>query len=110
MKDPRLGEALWEEWEGEYYERQHPSSTVYFTIEHVDVDNEVVRKALAYALQRDGVAISLGNGFKMLEDSLVFHLYTGELDGECLATCSPEGVSKYGDKLENIQETTFVEF
>lgn len=110
MKDPRLGEALWEEWEGEYYQKQSPSNNVYYTIEHIDITNEVIRKALAYALQRDGVAASLAEGFRFLEESTSSHVYIGQLDDEYLVICSPDGVTKYGDKVENIKQATFIEF
>jgi hypothetical protein len=110
MKDLRIGESLWEEWDGEYYEKSAPYHQVYFTIEHVDVNNEVVRKALVYAMQRDGVAISLAEGFRLIENCRESHLFSGVLDGESFAVCSSDGKTKYGDLLEEVKETTFIEF
>ena len=59
MKDVRIGEHLWSEWDGEGYQNLLECGVVYYTLEHIDLENELVRRGLASALQRDGVAYSL---------------------------------------------------
>ena len=68
MKDSRVGELLWKEWTGDGFDCTFDVSAVFFTDDHVDLENDVVRRALASALQRDGISISLGNGFQSIED------------------------------------------
>ena len=52
-----MGELLWKEWTGEGYEPLHEYSVTFFTEDHIDLENELIRRALASALQRDGVAV-----------------------------------------------------
>ena len=66
MKDSRVGELLWKEWTGEGYEPLHEYSVTFFTEDHIDLENDLIRRALASALQRDGVSVSLGNGLSIL--------------------------------------------
>lgn len=110
MKDKRPGEQLWLEWEGEGYSPLKDSPTIYYTFGTVDVTNEVVRRALASALQRDGVAFSLGDGFKILEKSVIDYVHCGLLEGELRhIVCSQDGETRSGDFVENAQEITLIE-
>lgn len=110
MKDKRPGEELWLEWDGEGYFSTKDNSIFYYTFGIVDMDNEIVRRALASALQRDGVVVSLGEGFKVLEKSVTNYTYCGLLDEELsYIVCSQNGETKYGDFVEKPMETTFIE-
>lgn len=110
MKDSRIGETLWSEWSGEGYYAQDDAALVFFTNEHVDVENEVVRRALASALQRDGSVHSLGEGYAKLDDAKVATGYAGEIDGEReLTACSIDGETSQGDYVEDVLRVTWVE-
>lgn len=111
MKNDRIGEHLWSEWDGELYESQKDSSFIYYTEEHVDVDNDIVKRALASALQRDGVVDSLGQGFREIESGEIIYGWAGYLDDErTMIVCDEFGETYYGDILDNIIEITFIEF
>ena len=45
MKDQRPGESLWEEWQGLGYDSKVDSSVIYYTFEHIDLENDLVRRA-----------------------------------------------------------------
>ncbi len=110
MKDKRPGEHLWMEWDGSGYFPSKIEPTIYYTFESVDTTNEIVRRALASALQRDGVAFSLGHAFKLLETSVVEYSHCGLLEGEHLyIVCSPDGETRYGDFVEKPFEITLIE-
>jgi hypothetical protein len=106
MKDSRLGECLWYEWTGEELDS---SNLVFFTEDHVDLENEIVRRALASSLQRDGSADSLGEGFKLIEGSSFDHTYAGEIDGETYYTiCDEDGQTRDGDFVDSVVKVTLV--
>lgn len=110
MKDSRVGECLWVEWSGEGFVPFRPSSIVFFTHEHIDLEIDLIKRALASSLQRDGIAISLGEGYRMAESGLVTHGYCGYVDGEIyLTACSETGETDEGDTVDEILETTWVE-
>ncbi|NDF98569.1 MAG: hypothetical protein EB101_06535 [Chitinophagia bacterium] len=110
MKDSRIGELLWKEWTGDGFDPQLNDSVVFFTDEHVDLENEIVRRALASALQRDGISISLGNGFQSLESSSITYGYAGEVDGDIdLSVCDEAGETPYGDAVDTVIPITWVE-
>lgn len=101
MRDSRIGEQLWHEWPLD--------DCSYATIEHVDLDNEIVRKALASALQRDGVAESLGAAFKMLDTAEVLLCYAGYVDGaDEMTICTESGETDLGDDVETVYPLTLV--
>ena len=78
--------------------------------EIVDTTNEVVRRALASALQRDGLVHSLGDGFRLLENCVVDYMHCGYLEGELqYIVCSSEGETRYGDFVEKPLEITLIE-
>lgn len=110
MKDSRVGELLWKEWTGDGFDPQFEESVVFFTDEHVDLENEIVRRALASALQRDGISISLGNGFQSLENANITLGYAGEVDEDIdLSVCDENGETPYGDSVDEIVPITWVE-
>lgn len=59
------------EWEGNNLPQENPESVVYYTHTWVDLDIEVVRRALASALQRSGSVEGLGDAFRSLETARI---------------------------------------
>lgn len=109
MRDVRTGECLWSEWTG--FGVPAGASTVFYTHEHVDVENDVVRRALASALQRDGSAVSLGDGFRAVESAQVVCGYAGFVDGEIdLSVCDEFGETREGDEVDEVLPITWVTF
>lgn len=110
MKDERHGESLWEEWQGNNYDQRVVSSVIYYTLEHVDIEHELVRRALASALQRDGVAYSLADGFSLIDKTYAVHGWLGVLDGENEYTvCDEYGETEYADLVDSIYPATWIE-
>lgn len=113
MKHARLGESLWNEWDGAHYEKNLSSdSFVLFTEDHVDVEHETVKRALASALQRFGMFDSLGQAYSAIESrsTFVFKGYSGYVDGDnFLSKCDEIGFTYLGDEVENVLSTTWVE-
>ena len=110
MKDSRIGESLWSIWDGEGYTQGFPDSTIYYTEDHVDIEEDVVKRALASSIQRDGLSFSLGTSFRMVETSIVSHGWVGALEGERhLEICDPQGETYSGEQLDAVVEVTFVE-
>jgi hypothetical protein len=109
-KDSRPGECLWQEWTGDGFTAAKPDAVVFYTSEHVDVENEIVRRALASALQRDGSVISLGQGFASIDNGTVSQGYAGEVSGSRdLSVCDENGETSYGDIVDNLTQVTWVE-
>lgn len=109
MKDSRIGECLWSEWTGEDHEYVSNGELLFYTEEHVDVEHEVVRRALASALQRDGSATSLGEGFKLVENAESFFVHAGVIDGDTIYTiCDEYGETRGGDCVEDVKKITIV--
>ena len=113
MKDSRPGESLWDEWLGSGYSNFLESSDtfVFYTKDHVSMENDLVRRALASAIQRDGITDSLSESFKILEGSKVTLGWAGnsEFDLE-LMSCDELGCTDLGDSLTEISAITWVEF
>jgi hypothetical protein len=110
MRDLRTGECLWSEWTGEGL-YSIDASPVFFTETHVDLENEIVKRALASALQRDGSAVSLGDGFKLVERAQVLHGYAGVVDGDIdYFVCDELGETREGDEVDEVLEITWVSF
>lgn len=107
MKDLRHGDQLWLEWDGN--ELSLLGSIAYYTIEHVDMNEEVVRRALASALQRDGVADSLADAFKLLEHAQVECVWAGPVeDDRVLTICNDDGETYYGEDVDMLLSITVV--
>ena len=110
MKDSRKGECLWVEWSGEGFVPSRPSTIIFYTHEHVDLEIDVVKRALASSLQRDGQVVSLGDGYRAVESGTVVHGYAGFINGEIyLSACDKNGQTEYGETVDEIFETTWVE-
>lgn len=107
MKDSRLGEQLWFEWTGEGFDTE--KSVVFCTEAWVDLENGIVRRALASALQRDGIATTLGEGFKLLENAEVTHGHAGYVDDDIdMCQCDIDGETREGDFVAEVLEVTWV--
>jgi hypothetical protein len=103
MKDKRPGESLWEPWEG------WGGRSAYLTVGHVDLESEVVRRALASAMQRDGVVDSLFEGFQLVSVSEVVTGWVGIVDEEREYTlCDASGETDFGDVVASPIEATIV--
>jgi hypothetical protein len=110
LKDVRVGESLWQQWHGDGYEPKTDSEIIYFTEGHVDMDNELVRRGLASSLQRDGVADSLSDGFKLIESSSTDIGWAGVIiDEKEYWACDENGETEYGDSVENTILITWIE-
>lgn len=106
MRDLRTGECLWMEWVDE---EGFSSSLTFFTHGHVDVENEIVRRALASALQREGSVSSLFAGFDAIEKGDVSFGYAGYVDSDIdLETCNEFGETQYGDEVDEVLPVTWV--
>jgi hypothetical protein len=112
MKNDRVGDWLWEEWIGEGYESSNShGGTVYCTTEWVDIDNDLIKRALASCLQRDGVVDSLSEGFKVAESAIIVKSYAGFLEEEKTMTiCNESGETEFGDSVSSKFFITLVEF
>lgn len=110
MADTRPGQALWWIWSGNGYEPSTSPEFIFYTETHVDVENEIVRRALASAIQREGIVFSLANGFKSIDDAYVVQGYAGYVDGDNeLTKCSKDGQTDLGDEVEVAVAHTWVE-
>lgn len=110
MDFSRRGESLWAEWSGNGYIPVSQGTIIFCTETHVDLKNEVVLRALASAIQRDGIADSLGDAFKAIQDWTVHHGYAGDVDEDADATvCDEAGETFYGDIVDSVTPITWVE-
>ncbi len=109
-KDSRIGETLWREWSGEGYDTSGRSPILFFTEDHISLEHDVVKRALASALQRDGVVISLGEGYRAVESGNIVEGFAGYVDGDDeLTFCDEHGETFYGDFVESVVAITWVE-
>jgi hypothetical protein len=110
MRDLRTGECLWSEWTGDGLDVDS-SEPVFFTEGYVDIEHEVVSRALASALQRDGSAVTLGDGYKLVDRATVICGYAGFVDGDIhLEVCDETGETREGDEVDEVLEITWVSF
>jgi hypothetical protein len=110
MKDSRIGESLWLEWTGDSFGELSDLSTAYFTETYVDLENDVVKRALASALQRDGIAVTLGEGYRLAETAVITYGYAGYIDDSIdLTLCDEDGITSDGDTTDEILEITLAE-
>ena len=113
MKHSRTGESLWAEWDGSHYEPklQEPSVTLY-TVGHVDIHQDVVKRALASAIQRYGIYDSLGGSYAAVdsENTSVLCSYAGYVDGDrFLSLCEENGFTETGEEVDEPCPVTWVE-
>jgi hypothetical protein len=112
VKTDRPGDWLWEQWDGEGYESEaDPNKTaLYVTFDEVDVQSDLVKRALASCIQRDGVSDSLGDGFKMVDKARIVQGYVGYVEGEKFPFVTDEfGETLDGDVTDYIFQATWVE-
>jgi hypothetical protein len=110
MRDLRTGECLWSEWVGSGF-TSDSSEPVFFTHSHIDIENEIVSRALASALQRDGSAVTLGDGFQLVNKAKVVHGYAGIVDADTdFSACDEHGETREGDEVDEVLEVTWVIF
>ena len=110
MKDSRAGESLWSLWEGEGYNSELGSPIVYYTEGHVDVDHEVVRKALASSIQRDGIVYSLFEAYTLIDSGASSQAWAGSFTGEMYQeVCDEDGLTSHGSPVDSLVPVTFVE-
>ncbi len=111
MKDSRIGETLWSEWFGIDYKKEDEDSIVFYTEGHIDIHNEIVKRALASSIQRDGITDSLGEAFRLLEQRVtVYRGYAGFVDGEYeLTQCEQDGMTLHENYAESVIPITWVE-
>jgi len=112
VSDSRPGDSFWFPWDGEEYQYSLPDPYIYQTEGHVDLEHEVVRKALASSIQRDGIAYSLGAAYQMIDQSVYTQTYGGAVGGDhvrCIVDYKT-GLSIYSQEpTEDIVELTIVE-
>lgn len=110
MKDSRIGESLWLEWTGDSFGELSDSSTAYYTLTHIDIEHDVVKRALASALQRDGIAVTLGEGYRLAESADITFTYAGYVDDSLdLSLCDDDGMTYNGDTTDDLFEITLAE-
>lgn len=106
----RKGENLWNEWIGEGYSPMVFHSVVYYTVGHVSIENDVVHRGLASAVQRDGLADGLGQAYKQIHEATQNYGWAGEIDGSYdLTVCDKNGETIYGDVVDEVLPITWVE-
>lgn len=108
MKDSRIGESLWFLWD---LEESRDGSLIFYTEGHVDVENEVVRKALASVIQREGISYSLNESFQMIDRAKVILGYSGvsPLFDQVGWRCDENGDTEDGYRLDFVVPSTWVE-
>lgn len=110
MKDSRIGECLWSIWEGEGYTPETSYSIVYYTEDHVDLEEEVIRRALASSIQRDGIVYSLAQAYGAINAGFVSQKWVGTFNGEMYEeVCAESGLDAFGSALDRVVPVTFVE-
>lgn len=113
MKHSRPGESLWLEWNGyglQYVSHNEP--LVLFTEGHVDTENDVVKRALASAIQRIGFYDSLGQSYSAVdrEGTKTRLGHFGYVDGDIVPTvCDESGLTYGGETVESAIQATWVE-
>lgn len=96
----------WIIWEGDGFPRSlHSDSVVLFTDTWIDLaEDSTARANLARQLQREGVAESLGDGYRLIEESTEVQggYYYEDGDESCLVFCESD------DPMLDI-DATFIE-
>ncbi len=107
MKDSRIGESLWFLWD---VEETDDGSLMFYTEGHVDIEHEIVRKALASAIQREGISYSLGQSFRMIDEASTLLGYSGPapIENDPVYPCDELGYTEDGSQLESVVPTTWV--
>jgi hypothetical protein len=82
---------------------------VVYTDGHVDVENDVVLRALASLLQREGVVDSLAGGYALAATGTVVMGWSGVVVDERMpSVCDLSGETEHGDEVQVAVPTTWV--
>ena len=108
MKDSRIGESLWFLWD---LEESPDGSLIFYTEGHVDLEHEIVRKALASTIQREGISYSLGQSFQMIDRAKITLGYSGvsPMFDQGGWRCDENGDTEDGYRLDSVIPSTWVE-
>lgn len=110
MSFDRRGESLWQEWDGSGFQPAEADNIIFYTIGHVDVANDVVLRALASAVQREGIVDTLGQAFQAIKPFSAVIGFSGDIDNGIETTvCDQSGETYYGDIVNSVVPTTWVE-
>lgn len=110
MKFSRLGEGLWSEWDGYDYPAESSDSIIYYTLGHPDTDHEVVKRALASAIQRDGTADTIGQAYQAIDSANIVQGKAAYADGDYELTYWDPDISMYSEEeMSDPVDVTIVE-
>jgi ABC-type transport system substrate-binding protein len=109
MRFSRIGENLWQEWDGKDYPTDTDDPIVYYAFGWADTDDSSVRRALASTIQRDGVADSLGQGYEMIDNATIKQGWACRIGGDYELTFWDEEDAEYVEDHEEPLEITWVE-
>ena len=106
VRDFSRESRLWEEWPSEL----HPGFVVFFTYGHPSLEHDVVRGALARALQTSGTVDGLGHAYKRLEAVQPYYGWSGiPEDSTEMFACDESGETTSGEIVPDPRPTTWVE-
>jgi hypothetical protein len=73
MRRQKVSKSEWLTWEGDDFPHTfHSDSVVFYIPGHFDLDlDQELRKDLAVAIQREGICSSLGESFRMIDESSI---------------------------------------
>jgi hypothetical protein len=108
VKDSRIGESLWFIWDGVAPAQADSESVIFYTEEHIDIDEDVARRALASSLQREGLVSSLGQGFSIIDKAVSGHDYMS-MSVDFQTFCDEDGLTESGEILSEAIPITWVE-
>jgi len=105
----RIGQDLWHEWDGNSFS-DLTDPVAYYTDSWISLDNEIVARALAYAMQRSDVTDSVKEGLDIIDtaDIQIGFLYHKAEDEEIL--WHTWEFFDHVEDAEDIQQVTMVEF
>lgn len=70
-----IPDTVWLTWEGDDFPRSiHSDSVVFYTDTHIYLENDdSAKRSLARAIQLEGIAYSLGESFRVIDQGTVTH-------------------------------------
>lgn len=109
MRFSRIGDNLWQEWDGKDYLPAFADSIVYYTLGWVDLEQGVVLRALASTIQRDGVVDGIGAAYELLEDAELVTGWAAHVGGDDELSFWEEEYAEYTEEFDEPLEVTWVE-
>lgn len=98
------------EWDGNDYSPELDDPIIYYTIGNIDPNHEVIKRALASAIQRDGIAVSLGEANKLIDSGHCVHGHGVHAGGAYeFSFYEDEYISYPGVETDSPADLTFVE-